>query len=68
MLTKTVTDDKTLPMNATHNVATALEPVSQRFNGWTNYETWRAWFDLTNNPPFYQFWLGTAHDHIKRNT
>lgn len=69
MLTKTVSDDKTVHMNAiTHNAASAIQTLDDRHNGWTNYETWRVWFDLFSNPPFYQFWLGTAHDQIKRNT
>lgn len=51
----------------THNPVTEPGP-DERHNGWTNYETWRVWFDLTTNPPFYQFWLGSAHDQIKRHT
>ena len=40
----------------------------ERHNGWTNFETWLAWFTMKTNAAFYQFWLGTASDHVLKAT
>jgi len=41
----------------------AASDSSERYNGWTNYETWLVNLWLSNDEPSYRFWRQRTADH-----